>query len=65
MDSLNEALDHLRTLLPQLPSDPKMTKIETLRMAQGYIHVSLIYSKFFDLSYFDPPFADALLDAGR
>ncbi|XGW25498.1 hypothetical protein V3C99_006708 [Haemonchus contortus] len=37
MNSLNDALEHLRTLLPTEPEEPKMTKIETLRVAQGYI----------------------------
>lgn len=37
MNSLNDALEHLRTLLPSVPEEPKMTKIETLRVAQGYI----------------------------
>ncbi|PIO61859.1 Helix-loop-helix DNA-binding domain protein [Teladorsagia circumcincta] len=37
MNSLNDALEHLRTLLPAEPEEPKMTKIETLRVAQGYI----------------------------
>ncbi|CAB3409897.1 unnamed protein product [Caenorhabditis bovis] len=37
MNSLNDALEHLRTILPALPDEPKMTKIETLRKAQQYI----------------------------
>ncbi|WKY07146.1 hypothetical protein Q1695_006953 [Nippostrongylus brasiliensis] len=37
MNSLNDALEHLRTILPSVPDEPKMTKIETLRVAQGYI----------------------------
>ncbi|KAK5964520.1 Basic helix-loop-helix neural transcription factor TAP [Trichostrongylus colubriformis] len=37
MNSLNDALERLRTLLPAEPEEPKMTKIETLRVAQGYI----------------------------
>ncbi|KHJ98984.1 Helix-loop-helix DNA-binding domain protein [Oesophagostomum dentatum] len=37
MNNLNDALEHLRTLLPSVPDEPKMTKIETLRVAQGYI----------------------------
>ncbi|KJH52233.1 Helix-loop-helix DNA-binding domain protein [Dictyocaulus viviparus] len=35
MNNLNDALEHLRTLLPSVPDEPKMTKIETLRVAQG------------------------------
>ncbi|KIH56994.1 Helix-loop-helix DNA-binding domain protein, partial [Ancylostoma duodenale] len=35
MNSLNDALEHLRTILPSVPDEPKMTKIETLRVAQG------------------------------
>ena len=35
MNSLNDALEQLRNILPQLPDEPKMTKIETLRVAQG------------------------------
>ncbi|RCN47868.1 Helix-loop-helix DNA-binding domain protein [Ancylostoma caninum] len=37
MNNLNDALEHLRTILPSVPDEPKMTKIETLRVAQGYI----------------------------
>ncbi|CCD74131.1 Helix-loop-helix protein ngn-1 [Caenorhabditis elegans] len=37
MNSLNDALEHLRGILPALPDEPKMTKIETLRKAQEYI----------------------------
>uniref|UniRef100_A0A8R1HL96 BHLH domain-containing protein n=2 Tax=Caenorhabditis japonica TaxID=281687 RepID=A0A8R1HL96_CAEJA len=42
MNSLNDALEHLRTILPALPDEPKMTKIETLKKAQEYI-ASLAY----------------------
>lgn len=37
MHSLNDALDGLRTVLPTVPDDAKLTKIETLRMAHNYI----------------------------
>jgi hypothetical protein len=37
MHSLNDALELLRRVLPQLPDEPRMTKIETLRMAHNYI----------------------------
>ncbi|XP_031730525.1 neurogenin-3 [Anarrhichthys ocellatus] len=37
MHNLNSALDALRTILPTLPEDAKMTKIETLRFAHNYI----------------------------
>uniref|UniRef100_A0A1I7TDS5 BHLH domain-containing protein n=1 Tax=Caenorhabditis tropicalis TaxID=1561998 RepID=A0A1I7TDS5_9PELO len=37
MNSLNDALETLREILPSLPDEPKMTKIETLRKAQEYI----------------------------
>ncbi|XP_020565470.1 neurogenin-1-like [Oryzias latipes] len=37
MHNLNCALDALRTILPALPDDAKMTKIETLRFARNYI----------------------------
>ncbi|PAV61545.1 hypothetical protein WR25_09868 [Diploscapter pachys] len=37
MNSLNDALELLRSMLPTLPDEPKMTKIETLRKAQDYI----------------------------
>ncbi|CAO4375710.1 unnamed protein product [Caenorhabditis nigoni] len=42
MNSLNDALETLREILPALPDEPKMTKIETLRKAQEYI-ASLSY----------------------
>ncbi|XP_053292597.1 neurogenin-3 [Pleuronectes platessa] len=37
MHNLNSALDALRSILPALPEDAKMTKIETLRFAHNYI----------------------------
>ncbi|NXJ31128.1 NGN1 protein, partial [Dicrurus megarhynchus] len=38
MHNLNEALETLRRTLPQFPDEPKLTKIETLRMANNYIY---------------------------
>uniref|UniRef100_A0A3Q2XGR3 Neurogenin 3 n=1 Tax=Hippocampus comes TaxID=109280 RepID=A0A3Q2XGR3_HIPCM len=37
MHNLNCALNTLRNILPALPEDAKMTKIETLRFAHNYI----------------------------
>uniref|UniRef100_A0A8C5I703 BHLH domain-containing protein n=1 Tax=Gouania willdenowi TaxID=441366 RepID=A0A8C5I703_GOUWI len=37
MHNLNCALDALRDILPALPEDAKLTKIETLRFARNYI----------------------------
>lgn len=37
MHNLNSALDALRSILPVLPEDTKLTKIETLRFAHNYI----------------------------
>ncbi|XP_078496571.1 neurogenin-3 [Lissotriton helveticus] len=37
MHNLNSALDALRGVLPALPDDAKLTKIETLRLAHNYI----------------------------
>uniref|UniRef100_A0A665TQ69 Neurogenin 3 n=1 Tax=Echeneis naucrates TaxID=173247 RepID=A0A665TQ69_ECHNA len=37
MHNLNSALDSLRRILPALPEDAKLTKIETLRFAHNYI----------------------------
>lgn len=37
MHNLNSALDVLRSILPALPDDSKLTKIETLRFAHNYI----------------------------
>ncbi|XP_061601583.1 neurogenin-3 [Cololabis saira] len=37
MHNLNSALDALRGILPALPEDAKLTKIETLRFARNYI----------------------------
>ncbi|KAM4808271.1 neurogenin-2 [Rhinophrynus dorsalis] len=37
MHNLNSALDALREVLPSLPEDAKLTKIETLRFAHNYI----------------------------
>ncbi|KAM9727233.1 neurogenin-3 [Menidia menidia] len=39
MHNLNSALDALRSILPALPEDAKLTKIETLRFARNYIWV--------------------------
>lgn len=38
MHMLNEALERLRCVLPTFPEDTKLTKIETLRFAHGYIY---------------------------
>lgn len=37
MENLNEAFDRLRQYLPQLENDQKLSKHETLQMAQTYI----------------------------
>jgi hypothetical protein len=37
MNSLNVAFDHLRTVLPPLDAGRKLSKYETLQMAQQYI----------------------------
>ncbi|KAL8577913.1 hypothetical protein ACOMHN_011909 [Nucella lapillus] len=37
MHSLNDALETLRKVLPSFPDDSKLTKIETLRLANNYI----------------------------
>nr|XP_057920060.1 neurogenin-1 [Doryrhamphus excisus] len=37
MHNLNDALDALRGVLPALPDESKLTKIETLRLAHNYI----------------------------
>ncbi|XP_034537893.1 neurogenin-3 [Notolabrus celidotus] len=37
MHNLNSALDVLRSILPAMPEDAKLTKIETLRFAHNYI----------------------------
>uniref|UniRef100_A0A915HQJ0 BHLH domain-containing protein n=1 Tax=Romanomermis culicivorax TaxID=13658 RepID=A0A915HQJ0_ROMCU len=39
MHGLNEALERLRQVIPTLQDDSKLTKIETLRAANNYIHV--------------------------
>ncbi|XP_032825193.2 neurogenin-2 [Petromyzon marinus] len=39
MHNLNDALDALRGVLPTLPDDARLTKIETLRFAYNYIWV--------------------------
>lgn len=37
MHNLNSALDALRSILPALPEDARLTKIQTLRFAHNYI----------------------------
>jgi hypothetical protein len=37
MQTLNQALEKLRTVLPAFPDETKLTKIETLRFANNYI----------------------------
>ncbi|MCL4154107.1 UNVERIFIED_CONTAM: hypothetical protein GTU68_003374 [Idotea baltica] len=37
MTSLNEAFDRLREVIPALTNDQKLSKFETLQMAQTYI----------------------------
>uniref|UniRef100_A0A0K0DCH3 BHLH domain-containing protein n=1 Tax=Angiostrongylus cantonensis TaxID=6313 RepID=A0A0K0DCH3_ANGCA len=53
MNNLNDALEHLRMLLPSVPDEPKMTKIETLRVAQGYI--TFLSSILADADGYRPP----------
>lgn len=38
MDNLNKAFDRLRSVLPQLTDDRKLSKYDTLQMAQTYIN---------------------------
>jgi atonal protein 1/7 len=38
MTGLNEAFDRLRTVVPCLSGDQKLSKYETLQMAQTYIN---------------------------
>lgn len=38
MQTLNQALEKLRTVLPAFPDETKLTKIETLRFANNYIY---------------------------
>lgn len=38
MNGLNEAFDRLREVIPSLGADHKLSKFETLQMAQSYIH---------------------------
>jgi hypothetical protein len=37
MNSLNDAFDRLRDVVPSLGNDRKLSKFETLQMAQTYI----------------------------
>ena len=37
MQTLNQALEKLRVVLPAFPDETKLTKIETLRFANNYI----------------------------
>ena len=37
MQTLNQALEKLRVILPAFPDETKLTKIETLRFANNYI----------------------------
>lgn len=38
MNGLNDAFDRLREVIPSLGSDHKLSKYETLQMAQTYIN---------------------------
>lgn len=38
MNSLNDAFDRLREVVPSLGNDRKLSKYETLQMAQTYIN---------------------------
>jgi len=38
MQSINEAFEGLRTHIPTLPYEKKLSKVDTLRLAIGYIH---------------------------
>nr|BBG56414.1 neurogenin [Eptatretus burgeri] len=54
MHMLNDALDELRTVLPTLPDDAKLTKIETLRFAYNYIWVLSETLRLADLHHSGP-----------
>lgn len=45
MNNLNDAFDRLREVVPSLGSDRKLSKFETLQMAQTYISALLELSK--------------------
>lgn len=49
MHNLNSALDTLRQVLPSFPDDSKMTKIETLRLANNYIWALTETIKYLDV----------------
>uniref|UniRef100_A0A3P9N0N5 BHLH domain-containing protein n=1 Tax=Poecilia reticulata TaxID=8081 RepID=A0A3P9N0N5_POERE len=62
MHNLNSALDALRNILPALPEDAKLTKIETLRFARNYIWALTETLRMAD-HHANPAAWDSLLDS--
>ncbi|XP_053556163.1 neurogenin-2 [Bombina bombina] len=60
MHNLNSALDSLREVLPCLPEDAKLTKIETLRFAHNYIWALSETLRLADQLQGSPPSPDGL-----
>ena len=48
MNGLNDAFERLREVVPNLTSEQKMSKIETLHMAQTYIKGNIYYYSIFN-----------------
>ena len=55
-ENLNSAYNNLRDCLPNVPSDTKLTKIKTLKLATSYIDylLSILESKDCQLEEFRP-----------
>ena len=55
-ENLNSAYNNLRDCLPNVPSDTKLTKIKTLKLATSYIDylINILKSKDFQQEEFRP-----------
>ncbi|XP_074532722.1 neurogenin-3 [Halichoeres trimaculatus] len=65
MHNLNSALDVLRSILPAMPQDAKLTKIETLRFAHNYIWALTAILRMTDQQGLTQGYPSVMPDTGR
>lgn len=65
MHNLNSALDVLRSILPAMPQDAKLTKIETLRFAHNYIWALTAILRMTDQHGLTPEYPSMMSDISR
>lgn len=65
MHNLNSALDALRSILPAMPQDARLTKIETLRFAHNYIWALTAILRMTDQQGLTPEHPSVMFDTCR